>query len=90
MADHMAVVARKGRLKERRAVEGPELPRGAVGAWNAYARLTATRGGGFGPGAITYAEIEAFVRLTGHTLDPWEVEAVRALDDAYLAHKAQE
>lgn len=91
MSDHLKVVDAKGRRKKNRAAIGPELPRGVVGVWNAFAQLSAGRGGGgFGAGSITFSEIEAFVRLTGHTLDPWEVDAIRRLDDLYLAAQAKE
>lgn len=33
---------------------------------------------------ITHAEIDAWSRLYRVRLDPWEVDAIRALDDAFL------
>lgn len=91
VADHLKAVDAKGRRKKRRAAEGPVLPRGAIGVWNAFAHLSAARpSGGFGPGAISFTEIEAYSRLTGHSLVPWEVEAIRALDGAYLAQRSKE
>lgn len=30
----------------------------------------------------SYQEIEAYSRLTGDTLDPWEVSAIRSMDSA--------
>lgn len=75
---------RKG-LKPKRP-EGPELPRGFSHVWNTFVRLHAARtGSGFGANPITYVEIDAYCRLSRLPLDPWEIEVIRALDDAYLA-----
>jgi len=37
-----------------------------------------------GPLAITHTEIEAWSRLYGLRLTPWEVDVVKALDAEYL------
>lgn len=82
VADHYEALARKGRKKKPK---GPKLPPGAVHLWNAFIQLSNARGGnGYGPNPIPYTEIDAFCRLTETALDPWEIEAIRALDDAYL------
>lgn len=48
---------------------GPELPPLMVDAWQAYITLS----------SYTYQEIESYIRLTGHELGPWEVEAIMKL-----------
>jgi hypothetical protein len=44
-----------------------------------------TRGGSnAGPNPITYQEIEAYQRLMGVRMLPWEAAAIREMDDAVL------
>ena len=69
--------------------EAPELPSEASHLWVAFCALDATRGGGMGPGPISFAEIEAYARLHGFAWAPVEVELLRALDIEYLTHQAQ-
>jgi hypothetical protein len=57
--------------------------------WRWFNDLHNTRGGGFGPQAISYAEIDAWARLTGSSPTPWEVSVLRRLDVAYLNHLAE-
>jgi hypothetical protein len=48
--------------------------------------MAARRGSsGFGPLPIGWDEIDAFCRLTGTRLAPWEVEFIEALDDLWMA-----
>lgn len=48
--------------------------------------LHQTRGASqIGPLPITFAEIEARSRLMREAMRPWEVRAIRALDEAWLA-----
>lgn len=63
----------------------PEFP-GAVGyLWRVYHRLRRRIGAGFaGPNPITWQDIDAFVRRTGLSLAPWEIEAIEGIDDAFL------
>jgi hypothetical protein len=42
-----------------------------------------------GPGALSYAEIDAWARLTDTHIEPWEVEAIKAMDRAFLAAVAK-
>lgn len=87
VADHYAALAKKGRKAQPK---GPSLPPEAVHLWNHFVQLHAARtSGGMGPNPITYAELDAYCRLTAAGLDAWEVGAVRALDDAYLASLAE-
>lgn len=47
--------------------------------------LHATRGGGYGPGPISYQELKAYIELTGIDLSPWVIEQIRMLDRMYLS-----
>lgn len=64
--------------------DAPALPEGCDNAWHAFAELHACRGEGMGPERITYGDIDAFQRVTGTRLEPWEVAAIHAADQAYL------
>lgn len=87
VADHYEAMARKGRRKKPK---GPSLHPGVVHLWNAFAQLSAARtNNGFGPNPIPYSEIDAYSRLTAQSFDPWEVAAIRALDDAYISAAAE-
>ncbi|MBF9050635.1 hypothetical protein GTA62_14725 [Roseobacter sp. HKCCD9010] len=44
-----------------------------------------TKGGGFGPVALDWVDIEAFERLSGVSIGPWGAEAVIAASRAYVA-----
>ncbi len=63
----------------------PAFPDEMVYLWRIYHRLRRRIAVGFaGPNPIGWQDIDAFVRLTGFRLKPWEVEAIEAIDDALL------
>lgn len=67
------------------STDGPEIPWGGRRIWAIFLALNATRGsGGFGPLPISNVEIEAYLRLNGEIMRPWEMEIVRAMDRAYM------
>jgi hypothetical protein len=46
---------------------------------------SARSGNGYGPNPISYSEIAAWSNLTGRAPRPWEVSALRAMDDTRIA-----
>lgn len=67
----------------------PDLPEEYTFAWNAFHELNGSRGSnGFGVNPITYLEIDAYVRLTGKVLLPYEINAINVIDACFL--KAQD
>jgi len=54
-----------------------------IGGW--FGELSETRPSGFGAGAITYAEIDAWARLTGRSPTRFEVYVLRRADAAFVA-----
>lgn len=56
----------------------------AAHVWGWFQELSTGRTGGFGPNPLTWECIDAWARLTGTRLAPWEVRAIKALDLAYL------
>lgn len=67
------------------ALQGPQFPELLEYVWTAFLLLNQTRGQGFsGPLPISFQEIDAWQRLTHNVLLPWEIEAIKRLDAAYL------
>lgn len=57
--------------------------------WDAFWSLNRARGSGqSGPQPITFQEILAWTKLYRQPLDVWEVNALRAMDEAYLEEVA--
>jgi hypothetical protein len=53
--------------------------------WSAFIALNNTRTTGFnGPNPITYTELLAWKEVTQNPLAPWEVEAVKRIDNIYM------
>ena len=65
------------------AAEAP-MPAGWGATWAAFLELN--RGRVEGP--LSWTEIDAYSRLTGVTLSRVELQALRALDTAFLRHDA--
>lgn len=83
LSDHYAVLEKAGRIKRP---EPPPFPDAGKTAWNAFVKLDRRRPrarDGISP--IGYDTILAFSQLTDARLDPWEIEAICALDDEYIA-----
>lgn len=76
--------ARRGRKQTTKRPAQPKLPTEALRIWWAFVDLHRTRGGEWGARAIPYTEIYAWSRLTGTVLEAWELDALRAVDDAYI------
>lgn len=59
----------------------PPLPRELAYLWRVFLKLSARRGSnGFAASPISYLDIDAFCRLTGTSLSPWEIELIEDLD----------
>lgn len=68
----------------------PPLPAAVIYLWNVFLRLANRRGSnGFGANPISWAEIEAFSRLTRTHLTPWEVEIIETLDNLYRIEQSR-
>lgn len=86
MREHLASVARQtGRLPQRLA-EARALPEGLEQLWEDFIDLHGCRQNhGFGPSRITFMDIDAWQRVNHVTLPPWQIAAIRAADNAFLA-----
>lgn len=67
----------------------PPFPLALTYLWQAYGRMRRRCSAGMGLNPISLGDIDAFVRLTGSRLAPWEVEAIERLDEVWLAANAK-
>ena len=71
--------------KRPSGLDGPVVPCQLSHLLDWFAELNAGRtGNGFGANPITWEGLDAWARLTGRDLRPWEVGLLRALDRTYL------
>lgn len=89
VSEHMKALAKRGKLPKQEEEKPPALASEAEPLWFVFCALHQTRASGMGVGPISFGEIESYQRLVGVKLDPWEVQAVRAIDMAYLQHEAE-
>lgn len=65
--------------------QAPEFPQRLLWLWETFHDLSAARQvSASGPNPILYQEILAWGHLFGHQFSIWEVDALRALDSAWL------
>lgn len=68
----------------------PALPIETAHVWEWYQDLSAARGAGFSINAIAWTDMWAYFDLKRFRPEPWEVQAIRALDDAFLMSRLDE
>lgn len=62
----------------------PPFPAPLGHVWQAFCRLSGRRGSnGFGINPIGWCDLDAFCRLSGLRLAPWEIRLIEQLDDLY-------
>ncbi len=84
LADDLKAVLR-WQLANPGRTDGPDVPWAGLRVWGLFLRLHESRGGGgFGPAPITFADMEAFQRVSGEPLRPFEVEIIHALDREWM------
>ena len=76
------------RKPERRAeleakLETPPFPFELEHVWTAFCRLHARRRSGFSAEPIAWSDLDAFIRLTGVRLAPFEIQLIEMLDDLF-------
>lgn len=65
------------------------VPPAGQALWEAYCSLTSHRRAGFGLHPLTFVDIEAWCRLTGVDLTPWELDTLLQLDAKTLQLAAE-
>ncbi len=72
-------------------LDGPELPADGSHIWQWFLELSAGRGSnGFGPDPISWLDLLAWMALTGTITRPAEIDAIMALDRAWLVARASD
>ncbi len=71
-------------------LDAPRCPEGCSELWAIFRELHSCRGSsGFGPLKITFADLDAYQRVSGTRLAPWELDAIRRADNAFLKDWAE-
>lgn len=87
--EHYKAIERMTGKPHPRLADAPRLPEGCEALWTWFNELHGSRGSnGFGPSRISFVDIDAWQRVTGLRLAPWELDAIRRADNAYLADHA--
>lgn len=82
--EHLVKVWRQTR-KPPKALAEAEMPEWGAYLLSLFHDLAAGRGStGFGPSAITWGEMESWLRLRRLHLAGWEIDVLRRLDHAWL------
>lgn len=82
----MAVQQQTG-VTPQMLLDAPALPEGCESLWDAFRELHACRGSG--PQRITYLDIDAYQRVNGVRFAPWQLDAIRQADAAFLTDYAE-
>jgi hypothetical protein len=86
LLDHLLATERQTGKRPQILLDAPKLPDGCEDLWAIFNELHGCRGSnGFGPSRITFVDIDAWQRITGVRLLPWEVDAIRRADKAFLS-----
>ncbi len=67
----------------------PKLPAALRYLWNHFAMLHKGRGAGFAPNPLSWSDLHAYCTLMKAELAPWEVEAIKMMDEEYMASLAE-
>lgn len=79
--DHMAAAADRSGIPNA-LLGSPDIPPEAAGVWDAYWSLAGSRRSGMSMHALALTDIEAWTRLYGVRLTGWELDTLKAMDDA--------
>lgn len=90
LREHLESAYRQTGIPHDLLVNAPELPVGTADLWADFLALHSTRGSGMGgQECITWPALDAYQRINGVRFEPWQIEALRRADNAYLANKAE-
>lgn len=85
LIDHLRKVEQQTGKTPQMLLDAPRLPAACEELWRVFSELHSCRGNnGFGPSRITYADIDAFQRVSGVKLSTWEMSAILRADAAFL------
>lgn len=95
LLDHLLSIERQTGVRPQILLDAPPLPQGCEDLWRIFDELHGCRGSnGFGLTRISFVELDAWQRVSGAKLLPWELEAIRKADGAFMrrwneAHRQQ-
>lgn len=87
LREHLQSAAAQGQPADPRL--GAGAPPQCAALWDAFVALNGARPSGMGASAIPPSEIVAWQQLHGVRLTPWEVDTLRAMDQAALGVAAE-
>lgn len=90
LRDHaQSILKATGQMPEE--YQSLKPPEAVIHCWHWFIELNRTRASnGFGQNPISYTEIVSWSQLTGVDPEPLEVQAIMALDAAYMSVQADE
>lgn len=90
MIDHLLRAEEASGKTPQMLLDAPACPAGCDELWTIFNELHSCRGSsGFGPQRITYTDLDAFQRVSGTKLQPWEIDAIQRADRAFLSDWAE-
>ena len=91
LKEHLVSAWRQTGIMPQALADAPPLPDGAAGIWRDFLDIHQDREIRDGqPCRLAARDIEGWQLLNRARLEPWEVDAVRRLDRAYLIQRAKE
>lgn len=84
MREHLTAAARQGVESAVRELEGPPLPAALSHVWGWFIELSRARTVGMAANPITWADMDAWSRLTQARPTPFEVSLIQDLDACLL------
>lgn len=89
--EHLLSAYRRTGVLPAALADAPRLPEGCEPLWLDFLALHGSRGSTMsGAARISFADIDAYQRVSGTVLQPWEVDAIRGADSAYLSVQAEQ
>lgn len=83
LKEHLVAVWERSGRKPAKLADAPVCP--APGLWRDFLDLHNCRSyGQGGPSPITFLELDAWQRVKGVSLEPWELDCIRVADGAFL------
>lgn len=90
LMEHLMAAQQQTGVTPQLLLDAPPLPAGCEALWDTFRELHACRGNaGLGPQRITYADIDAYQRVSGFRFAPWQLDAIRQADAAFLESYAE-
>lgn len=88
---HLEAGAARGDKLAQAELDGPALPEALTYLWELYFEIAAARGGnGFGMNPVGWHDLDAWQRVTGTRLTPFERGTLLEIDRLYLVDAAEE